>query len=79
MKYKCKTSLDLLSKAHEEKVFSSIQTVCGGRHLEISSWQDYRTCMEQRASNRNCSTKDKFKPVIQGTWKQGKTTRNLKT
>ena len=26
-------------------------SVRGGRHLEISTWQDYRTSMEARASN----------------------------
>ena len=30
---------------------SCLQTVRGGRHLEISTWQDYRTWMEARASN----------------------------
>ena len=29
---------------------SCLQAVRGGRHLEISTWQDYRTCMEARAS-----------------------------
>ena len=53
---------------------SCLLTVRGGRHPEISTWQDYITCMELVAE-----IADKFRPVIQGTWRQGKITRNMKT
>ena len=33
------------------KVHGNCQTFKIDRHLEISTWQDYRTCMEARASN----------------------------
>ena len=53
---------------------NNLQTVSGGRHLKISSWQDYRTCMEPRATLIAVQIQDKFQPVIQGTWSRGKIT-----
>ena len=48
-------------------------TVKGRRHLEICTWQDYRTCREL-ALKIAVQIQYKFKLVIQGTWRQGKIT-----
>ena len=41
------------------------------------TWQDYRNC-KNLGTETAVQIQDKFNPVIQGTWRQGKITRNMK-